>query len=218
MKRTELRGNYAGVSMGAYLYAPAHTDGKPLPLIIFLHGSGERGDGSTEQLPLVCTHGIPRYIRDEEQEYPAFILCPQCPAEYVWNNVVISLKALLDEVLGSYPIDPKRISVTGLSMGGFGTFELAMTYPQLFSAIAPVCGGGSSWRTRQLLNVPIWAFHGDSDSVVPVSYSTDMIDTATRFGCNAKLTLFHKVDHPSWDPAYRDTKVIEWLLSSVKQD
>ena len=101
-------------------------------------------------------------------------------------------------------------------MGGYGTWEMGITYPNFFSCMAPVCGGGFSWRTGKLKNETIWAFHGDAASVVPPNNSYEMVDSVNKNGGNAKFTVFHGVNHNSWDPAYIETKVIDWLLKNTK--
>ena len=101
-------------------------------------------------------------------------------------------------------------------MGGFGTWEMGVTYPSFFAAIAPICGGGFSWRASALKDMPVWAFHGDADDVVPISYSQTMVDAVNAAGGNAKFTIFPGVNHNSWDPAYLDTNVVEWLLEQKR--
>jgi len=196
--------------LGYVLYEP-ETEVKDLPLLVFLHGAGERGKGSEDWLELVKKNAVPKYV-SEGMEIPAIIICPQCPLEFVWNNMVRELKELIDKVAAQYNIPLDRVSITGLSMGGFGTWEMALTYPKTFNAFAPVCGGGMSWRTPLLVEDNIWAFHGDIDSCVPPNNSIEMVDALIKSGGNPKLTLFHNVEHNSWDNAYLDTKVIDWLL------
>ena len=101
-------------------------------------------------------------------------------------------------------------------MGGFGTWEMGISFPELFSAIAPVCGGGLSWRCGNLKNMPVWAFHGDADEIVPLKNSIEMVDAVNRIGGKAKLTIFHNVGHNSWEEAYTASNVVEWLISQTK--
>lgn len=198
-------------SLGYILYAPENiTDNTPL--IVFLHGAGERGNGK-DQLDLVNVNAIPKYI-SEGAEYPAFVLCPQCTTGFVWNNHVFILKSLIDEIMTAYNI--KKVCITGISMGGYGTWEMGMCYPGFFSCMAPVCGGGLSWRTYELINEKIWAFHGEADSVVPCNNSVEMVERTNAYGGKAALTTFPDVDHNSWDPAYQTTSVIEWLIENSK--
>ena len=201
--------------LGYYIYEPKQRNAEKLPMIVFLHGARERGNGTTD-LEKVKVHGLPKYI-NEGKEYPAIVLAPQCPKGIVWNNIVFALKELIDNVIENYNVDTKRVSITGLSMGGFGTWEMGIIYPELFSAIAPVCGGGLTWRCDLLKNIPVWAFHGDIDTTVLLKNSIEMVDAVNKFGGNARLTIMHNVGHNCWDEAYTASNVIEWLLSQSKE-
>lgn len=181
------------------------------PLIITLHGAGERGDDFDK----ISVHGIAKYIK-AGRNIPAVVIAPQCPEEYIWNQITVELKELIDHIITEYNVDDQRVSITGLSMGGYGTWEMGMAYPGFFSAIAPICGGGVSWRTYLIGKTPVWAFHGDEDKIVPVNNSYEMCDKLKSYGGNVKLTIFHGVEHNSWEAAYEDTKLIEWLLESKK--
>jgi len=214
MKSNRLECNNGNITFGYYLYCPQNFDEEKLPLIVFLHGAGERGNGTTE-LEKVKVHGLPKYL-SEGKEYPAIILAPQCPQGMVWNNLIFALKELIDNIIESYNVDTDKVSISGISMGGFGTWEMGISYPELFSAIAPVCGGGMSWRCENLKNMPIWAFHGDMDDVVPLKNSVEMVDAVNKIGGNAKLTIFHNVGHNSWEETYTATNVVEWLISKNK--
>ena len=176
------------------------------PLLVFLHGAGERG----KDHELLYRQGPPRYIREGIKTVDAITLCPQCPTEYIWNDIVIFLKDLIDSIIGEYQIDRTRVSLTGISMGGYGTWEMAMCYPEMFRKIAPVCGGGTPWRAG-LIQAKIRAFHGDKDEIVPPESSYQMVDAALNAGKDASLTIFHHVNHGSWDPAYLTTNVLDWL-------
>ena len=214
----KVRGLYEGgeINVGYYVFLPENYDAnKKYPLVLFLHGAGERGDGSKEKLPLVCVNALPKYA-EEGEEYPFILLCPQCPENIVWNNIVLTLRALVDKIAAQYSADPDRIVCTGLSMGGFGTWEMGVTYPDYFAAIAPVCGGGFSWRAALLKDMPVWAFHGDADNVVPISYSETMVEAIKKSGGNVKFTVFPGVNHNSWDSAYQTTDVVKWLTEQRK--
>ncbi len=210
-KSNIFKGNNGNFEIGYYVYLPKDFKKEDkYPMIVFLHGAGERGNGK-EDLELVKVNALCKYA-SEGKEYPAILLCPQCPKNFVWNNIVVELKALIDSVADEYGADKSRISITGISMGGFGTWEMGLTYPDFFSAIAPVCGGGLSWRCDLLKNTPVWAFHGDADDVVPPKNSYEMVDAVNAKGGHAKLTVFHGVGHGSWDSAYLETNAVEWLL------
>ena len=188
-----------------------YTEDKEYPLILFLHGAGERGNGEDE-LEIATNAGLSKHLKDGRISVPAIVLCPQCPKDRVWNQFVFDLHALLNDIIKKYSVNDKKVSITGLSMGGFGTWEMGMQFPKTFSAMAPICGGGMAWRTTALKNKPIWAFHGDADNVVSISNTNDMVDGARKNGANVKYTIFNGVMHNSWDPAYLDTNVLNWLI------
>ena len=189
-----------------WIWSPEEISGE-LPAIVFLHGAGERGF----DLDTLCMQGLPKYLA-AGREIPAVVICPQCPEGYVWDNLVFQLDSIVSEAINDYPVDPNKVSLTGLSMGGFGAWGYAITRPRLFSRLAPVCGGGMSWRAPALRNIPVWAFHGDADTDVPPVYSKLMVDRLNAAGGDAVLTLFPGVGHNAWDPAYLQTDVIRWLL------
>lgn len=185
-----------------------------LPLMIYLHGAGERGT----KIDHIDRHAIPKNIK-EGCEYNAVILCPQCPAYLVWNNIVEDVKKLIDQVVERFEIQKDRICITGSSMGGFGTFEMGLTYSNFFSAIAPVAGGGLSWRASNLKSTPIRAYHGDADSTVPVVYSELMVNAVNQTGGSAELVTLKGFGHnDSIEYAYESTDLIEWLLSVRRTD
>ena len=197
---------------GYYVYFPNDYDRKKqYPMIVFLHGAGERGNGKDE-LSLMDRQGFPRYFKENLMEVDAIVLAPQCQGGLVWNQQVFTLKDFIVEMIAKYNADPDRVSLTGISMGGFGTWEMGMSFPQLFSAIAPICGGGMAWRTSALKGMPIWAFHGDKDPVVDISNSQEMI-AHIRTHTPAQITVFKGVAHNSWDPTYLETEVVDWLLT-----
>ncbi|MBO5280853.1 MAG: dienelactone hydrolase family protein [Clostridia bacterium] len=216
MKRSYYLYRGGEVNLGSYVYLPEDFDAsRKYPMVVFLHGAGERGDGSEQMLPLVCKNALPKYA-EEGKEYPFILLCPQCPENIVWNNIVLSLKKLIDQIALEYNADAERIYCTGISMGGYGTWEMGIIYSDFFAAVAPVCGGGFVWRASQLKNMPVWAFHGDADNVVPLENSRMMVDGVNAAGGNAKFTVFPGVQHNSWDSAYLETDVIEWLLEQKR--
>ena len=184
-----------------------------LPMIVALHGAGERGDDHKK----ITVHGVARYI-SEGLKVPAVVLAPQCPSGFTWNMLTVELKELIDSVAAEYEVDADRISLTGLSMGGFGTWEMGINYPGFFSALAPICGGGMSWRVGEIGKTPVWTFHGDSDDVVPPEGTYAMVAKLRSKGGNVKFTVFQGVKHNSWAPAYEDTKVIDWLIAQNRKD
>ncbi|HWE63498.1 MAG TPA: prolyl oligopeptidase family serine peptidase [Chloroflexota bacterium] len=176
------------------------------PLVLFLHGAGERGDDPWA----VARHGVPKMI-EEGVRFPFIAASPQCPAGGRWDSQ--SLSALLDYLTGHYAVDLYRIYVTGLSMGGFGTWALATDHPHRFAAIAPVCGGGDASRVCAIAHLPIWAFHGARDATVPLARSTELINTL--YACNGepRFTVYPEAEHDSWTETYENPTLYDWLLS-----
>ncbi len=196
-------------------YLVAHPNHfRDLPLLVYLHGAGERGRCAEH----LYRHGIPRLLR-EGREYPAVVLCPQCPGPFIWNNMVKELKELIDRVAAEYGILRDRIVLTGSSMGGYGTWEMAMCYPEAFAAIAPVAGGGVVWRVSKLVGLPVLAYHGDADEVVPPLQSEVMVSSLLRSGGTAELTLLEGKGHNDGIyAAYADTDLVRRLLSYRKTE
>ncbi len=178
-----------------------------LPLLVCLHGAGERGHDHEK----LFVHGVAKYIRNGKITVPGIIVCPQCPNEYVWVNLTAMLKDFITAIADEYKANKSRISITGLSMGGYGTWEMLMFAPDMFYKAAPICGGGTPWRASSI-KAKVWAFHGDEDTVVPPKNSYEMVDAMINAGLSPKFTVFHGVTHDSWEPAYEDTRVIEWLF------
>jgi predicted peptidase len=177
------------------------------PLILFLHGMGERGD----DLDLVKIHGIPRIV-EQQPDLPFVVVSPQCPDETTWWDHQRTLKALLDEIVASYAVDTSRIYLTGLSMGGYGTWGLAMAYPRLFAAIAPICGGGFPEFVFQLKDVPVWAFHGAEDDVIKLEVGQRMVNALRICGGNVRFTVYPGVGHDSWTQTYDNPELYQWFL------
>ena len=185
---------------------------EPRPMVVFLHGAGERGDDHE----LLFVHGPTKNIK-AGREYPAIIIAPQCPSGEVWPHLTVELFEFIEYCVKEYGADPARISLTGISMGGFGTWDMGMSYPDYFSALAPICGGGHAFRASVLKGTPVWAFHGECDRVVSVSNSLEVCDALKRAGGEVELTILKYVDHNSWDFAYGRTNVVEWLISKTKK-
>ncbi len=194
------------ITMHYLIYLPKDYDGKkPMPLLLFLHGAGERGD----DIELVKKHGPPKLIA-QGKDFPFIVVSPQCPKGRFWD--ARSLDTLLDHVEQTYAVDSSRIYVTGLSMGGFGTWALAAYAPERFAAIAPICGGGEKFWVRKLTHLPIWAFHGEKDSVVPPHRTTELVEQLKKLGGNVKLTLYPGAGHDSWTATYDNPELYEWFL------
>jgi predicted peptidase len=178
---------------------------KRWPAILFLHGAGERGTDNEQQITVGLGPHLPKL------DPPAIVVFPQCPPGVQWNHVVSQAVEALDKACDDYPIDPARISLTGISMGGAGAWTLAADYPSRWSALAPVCGWYDG--AKAMPRIPIWIFHGDADTVIPVEHSRVMAAKLPR----AKYTEFAGVGHNSWDPAYGTTGVVDWLVRQKRQ-
>jgi predicted peptidase len=178
---------------------------KKWPVILFLHGMGERGNN----INLVKALGPPKIVG--QRDLPFIVVSPQCPADEWWQPRTVV--TVLDEVLEKHAADPDRVYLTGLSMGGFGTWDTAIEFPDRFAAIAPVCGGGNRFRTPSLKNVPTWAFHGQKDTSVPVQASIEMAGTLKHLGGDVKLTVYPELGHDCWTATYDNPELYDWFLS-----
>jgi len=192
------------------LHLPKDYDQKESwPLMLFLHGIGERGDN----LDRVKFHGPPKLIA-AGKEFPFIVVSPQCPGDRWWKPE--DLSALLDEIVGKYKVDKDRIYVTGLSMGGFGTWSLAAFSPDRFAALVPICGGGDPNTAARLAHVPIWVFHGAKDPVVPVKRSEEMVAALKKANGNVKFTVYPEAGHDCWTEAYENPELYDWLLQQKR--
>ncbi len=189
-------------------YLPINDNAEELPLIIFLHGAGERG----RELWKVDVHGPSKYIKDKDIK-SRFIL-PLCPENTAWAFHIESILKFINQITDSYSVDTNRIYLTGLSMGGYGTWLTAMAKPDIFAAIAPCCGGGMAWNAS-VLKMPIWTFHGVKDDVVSVTQTDEMVESLIRLGADVKYSRIENVYHNVWDYTY-DKELIDWLLSKRK--
>jgi predicted peptidase len=192
---------------------------KAWPLILFLHGAGERG----AEVSKAATHGPAKYIK-AHPDFPFILVSPLCPAGRIWSNDV--LLELLDNVSRECLVDSNRVYLTGISMGGYGSWNLGLAYPERFAAMAPICGGGElislllSHRDKPeaLKSLGIWAFHGAKDTVVPLAESQRMVDLAKKAGVQeAKLTIYPEAQHDSWSETYKNPKLYEWLLAHARK-
>jgi predicted peptidase len=204
------------------LYLPpdySKSSDKKWPLMLFLHGAGERGTDVNR----VAIHG-PMSLVKQGTNFPFIIVAPQCPAGQIWENE--PLLQLLDKTTASHNVDTNRIYLTGLSMGGYGSWKLGLTYPERFAAVAPICGGANlievilgTWdKKKDLEKLPIWAFHGAKDDVVPLAESERAVDSLKRGGLkNIKLTIYPEARHDSWKLTYSDPKFYEWLSQQSRR-
>jgi predicted peptidase len=207
-----------------------------LPLIIFLHGAGERGSDNMKQL----THGSSIFLNQENQKkFPAYVLFPQCPESDYWASVKVDrsqmplhldfdynrpiteslslVVSLIKKLKQEKPIDANRIYVVGLSMGGMGTFEIIHHYPELFAAAIPICGGGDELQfSKRAAKLPMWLFHGDADGVVKVDYSRAMLNRIKKYNKSVRYTEYKGVNHNSWDYAFKEPDFLSWLFDKRK--
>ena len=224
-------GNDKGDTLSYRMLFPDANNMRKFPLVIFLHGSGERGSDNDAQLKW----GVMNFATDENMsEHPAIVIAPQCPEKITWSNFsrtkVTSETRLLPEptkpmelLIGlikqlskTMPIDTNRIYITGLSMGGFGTYDAIERYPGVFAAAVPVCGGGDPSRAASIANIPIWIYQGAEDPAVAPSYALDMLEALTKAGAHPGFTQYPEVGHFSWIGAFSDPKMIEWLFKQHK--
>ena len=176
--------------------------------MLFLHGAGERG----HDLEGVKTHGLPKLVARGE-DLPCLVVSPQCPAGAWWTELVPELLGLVDEVSVAHRVDRDRVYVTGLSMGGYGCWAVAAAAPERFAAAIPICGGGKAAWAPRLRRMPIWAFHGREDDVVPLGATETMVKALEAVGAPVRLTVYDGVGHDSWTRTYDDPAVLDWLLA-----
>jgi predicted peptidase len=213
------------------LLKPKDYDAKQkYPLVVFLHGAGERGDDNSKQL----VHGMKDFSSDENRtKYPAFVLAPQCPNNQKWVDVdwsseksdmppkpAESLRLTIELIAAlqkEFSLDASRVYITGLSMGGYGSWDALQRYPQLFAAGAPICGGGDPTQAVKFKEVPVWAFHGDADTAVKVNRSREMIAALEAAGAKPKYTEYKGVGHDSWSASYKNPEFHAWLFGQQRK-
>ncbi|HOV32154.1 MAG TPA: prolyl oligopeptidase family serine peptidase [Candidatus Hydrogenedens sp.] len=217
------------------VYVPyEYTPETEIPMIVFLHGAGERNNNGLSQTEI----GIGSSIRRHPERWEAIVVFPQCPSDRFYNEMIDDIDKCIDETLKEYNIDKKRIYLTGLSMGGFGTWIYGAKRSDFFAALVPICGGGElnfikqklgllqipdespkdvEERVQQLKDMPIWAFHGTDDNVVPPEYSRNFVQKIKDTG-NTKIryTEYPGVKHDSWVKAYDEIDLSKWLFSQHK--
>lgn len=220
------------VPPGAKPIERGKSDGKgaKFPLILFLHGAGERGNDNKSQLKW----GGSMLAQDAQEQHPCFVVAPQCPSGKQWVNtpwakgsystdaVPISdqLRMALEivkQVQQTYPIDPDRIYVIGLSMGGYGTWDAIAREPDKFAAAVPICGAGDPSKAPQMKSVAVWAFHGGADPTVPTQGSRDMVEALKKAGAKPRYTEYPGVGHDSWSHAFTDPELIDWLFKQKRE-
>ncbi len=187
--------------------------GKKYPVILFLHGSGSRSDTVS---PLANNPFFK--ITSEHKDFPFIVIAPQAHPNTTWYDFIPTLKRLVAQIYKRDDVDIERVYAMGASMGGYGTWQLAMSIPEAFAAIVPICGGGMAWNTGRLANVDVWAFHGAKDGCVLCAESERMVAETNRRGGTAKLTIYPENGHDAWTDTYKNPEVFEWLLSHKNQN
>ncbi len=226
------------VTMPYRLFEPEVKSGEKYPLVVFLHGSGEKGNDNQAQI--IANEGATVWASDEVQEkHPCFVLAPQCPVDGYWgvsfrtisadeirpNSLLATVSIIIDIVADRYPVDTDRIYVTGLSMGGFGTITLLTLHPEKFAAGVVVCGGGNVAKLNRIKHIPLWLFHAEDDDVVPVQLSREVVETLRKLEATevryteypaGYMNSLGVGPHASWIPAYRTKEMIEWVFEKRK--
>ena len=197
-----------------------YKEGEKLPMIVFLHGAGEVGDGTEKTIEKVCVHGIPKYFSKNPDFGGLRVITasPQCIDGFIWDHMTLFLMDWIEQAAEKYNADKSRIAITGLSMGGFGTWNMITTYPDYFCCAAPICGGGVSWRINEKFrDFPIWTFHSVDDGAVPYEHTVIMAKKAREIGADIQFTSYTDKGHGCWDAAYEDTDLIRWLASEHRR-
>jgi predicted peptidase len=204
------------ISLPYLLYLPPGFEqeaDRKWPLVIFLHGAGERGS----DLALVTRQGMARLVQ-QGRDFPFIMAAPQCPPDCTWDRKLDELDCLLEEIIQKYPVQTEQIYLTGLSMGGYGTWHWAARHPRAFAALVPICGGampltGFPERAAVLKEVPIWAFHGEDDQIVPVQRSAELVQVLEDLDAPVRFTRYKGVGHNAWNRAYAEPALFDWLLA-----
>ncbi|MHC4674843.1 MAG: carboxylesterase family protein [Planctomycetota bacterium] len=201
-----------GCSYWLFLPEGYGRDKRLWPTILFLHGAAERGD----DLEKVKTWGLPKVV-DKRKDFPFIVISPQCPDGDIWLHHIDGLISLLDDIQSRYSVDPQRIYLTGLSMGGFGTWDLACRYPERFAAIAPFCGYTLLEKACKLKDMPVWAFHGAKDELVPVKDTENMIKAIEACGGKPRVTIYPDLGHVCWVDVLDGDALYDWFIEHRKE-
>ncbi len=192
-----------------------YSSTKAWPTLLFLHGAGQRGDDNAAQVQV----GIGPYIRGHQDTFGFITVMPQCQRSKWWTMVEEKSYALaaLARTQKEYRVDPSRICLTGISMGGMGTWTLAADHPDMWSAIVPICGPGDLRTASKIAPLPCWCFHGTSDTTVPIQMSRNMIAALKRYGGQPRYTEYEGVKHNCWDRAYATEELYTWILAQQRK-
>lgn len=195
----------------AVKYPNNYVEGRKYPTIMYLHGAGNRGNDIN--MVLTSTYYS---VTDEYEDFPFVTVSPQCN-ETCWFDMFERLKRLAKKISNESFCDAERFYLMGLSMGGYATWQLGISCPELFAAMVPICGGGMNWLSERLVNMPIWAFHGSADERVYPDETRFFVNKINKCGGNAKLTVYEGVDHDCWTQTYQNPEVFAWLLKQRKE-
>lgn len=219
------------------LYPEKIKTGKKHPLVLFLHGAGERGSDNKRQL----THGARLFLNEQNQKkYPAIVVFPQCPQGIMWTNrqkhknengewlfdfpidkqspwPALLVDHLVSELIDNDLVDSRRVYIMGLSMGGIGTLEFLYRNPDKYAGAVVICGGHNPELSTVYQDIPIWFFHGGKDNVVPMQYSQEVYNSVKSHNKKTKYTLYPEANHNSWDPAFTETDLLKWLFSNKRR-
>jgi predicted peptidase len=221
-----------GKTLPYRLLKPKDYDSKKkYPLVLFLHGAGERGDNNSAQMRNMVAAF---WSQENREKYPCFVLIPQCPLNEKWVEVdwaadshkqpeqispsLAMTLQVLEKLQKEFSIDPHRLYVMGISMGGYGTWDLITRKPELFAAAVPVCGGGDEATASQITKLPIWVFHGGIDTVVKTIRSRNMVEAIRKAGGTPRYTEIPSCSHNSWDPAMATPELLPWLFAQKRND
>lgn len=201
-------GDHTGNALPYLLHLPAayHSGTQRWPLLLFLHGASERGDDPAD----LAVHGPVKQV-EAGLDLPFVLLAPQCPGYSTWACELSGVSALLDSVLDGHRVDPDRICVTGLSMGGAGTWAIAARYPNRFAALVPICGAWMPESAPRLAGTPVWAFHGEDDDSIPIEHTEQMVAALEELDSPVRFTRYPGVGHDSWTRTYDDPEVYAWM-------
>ena len=192
-------------------YPDGYDGEKKYPVLIYLHGAGGRG----ENIDVIRNHKV-FLLTEKHMDLEFITVAPQCYAN-TWFDIFEQLQAFIKMIYSSNFCDKERVYLMGASMGGYGTWQMAMSLPELFAAIVPICGGGMYWNTPRLKDVPVWAFHGDSDPVVLPRESEQLVFRVNQCLGKAKLTMYENTEHDAWTATFNNREVFEWLLAHGKK-
>jgi predicted peptidase len=192
-------------------YPDGYEKGKIYPVLIYLHGAGGRG----ENIDVIRNHKV-ILLTEKHENFPFITVAPQCYAN-TWFDIFEQLQAFIKMIYASDFCDRARVYLMGASMGGYGTWQMAMSLPELFAAIVPICGGGMYWNAHRLPDVPVWAFHGDSDPVVLPRESEQIVFRVKQCLGDARLTIYENTGHDAWTETFKNPEVFEWLLTNKKK-